>query len=104
MDKQEFKTKANRVIDKLFKKIEELDEKKDHVEDEMKEEYYEKIEALKEKRDHLKAKLDALEDVGEEKWDDIKDAFTSASKSFKVGLKKLGAIFDDDDDDDEVLA
>lgn len=96
MDKQEFKAKADKVIDELFTKIQELDEKKDKVEGELKEEYREKIAELKEKRDHLKAKYDALEDVAEDKWDDVKEAFTAASHSFREGLSKLGTIFHKD--------
>ena len=41
----------------------------------------------------LPYKYDALENATEEKWEDVKKAFSSASDSIKEGLKKVTSVF-----------
>ncbi|SDB92828.1 sll1863 family stress response protein [Williamwhitmania taraxaci] len=93
MDKQTFKENAKKSIDDIFAKIEELEAKNENFKERSKIEYDENLAELKAKRDELQAKYRELENATEEKWDEVKIAFSSASESFKEGFSKITALF-----------
>lgn len=94
MTKDEIKAKADLVFADIKSKIQELDEKKDVLSDDLKEEFREKVEALKAKKEALEAKIDEIEDDADEKWEDIKDILGDSYQSFKDGIINLGRLFD----------
>ena len=93
MDKETFKRNAKNSIDEIFAEIHKLQEKAKRAEGVTKAKYEEKVVDLKSKMKDLQAKYDALENATEEKWEDVKKAFSSASDSIKEGLKKVTSVF-----------
>lgn len=91
MDKNEFKVKAKKSIDNMVAKIEELEEKKDSLQENAKASYQQNLDELKAKKNNLQKKYAQLEDAAEEKWDDAKSAFSTASDSLKDGIDKIKA-------------
>ncbi|MGM0408651.1 MAG: hypothetical protein ACQERU_11745 [Bacteroidota bacterium] len=49
---------------------------------------------MKSKRNEVKAKYDELTDATEDKWEESKSIFASASESFRKGFNKLKSLFD----------
>ncbi len=92
MNKEDFKKKAKKSIDDIFAKIDELEAKKDKVKEDAKAEYEEKLNNLKTKRKELQAKYDALNNASDEKWEDVKSTFSSATDSFKDGFSKIASL------------
>jgi predicted nucleic acid-binding Zn-ribbon protein len=94
MNKEEIKLKASEALADAKAKIQELDDKKDSISAELKAEFQEKIEAIRAKKDELEAKIDAIEDDAEDKWEEIKDILADSLQSFKEGFVNLGRLFD----------
>lgn len=88
------KEKIKKQIDEMDDQIRIWEAKLASAKSQAKAEYYEKIADLKAKRNQVKAKYDELLDAAEEKWEDAKDVFSSASESFKEGFAKLKTLFD----------
>jgi len=93
MDRNEFKELAKSKIDNLFKHIDELEAKKESVSAEMSKTYDEKINKLKESKTHLQQQYQQLSETADDKWEDVKTAFSKSSASFKNGLDELTKIF-----------
>jgi chromosome segregation ATPase len=93
MNKEAVKEKANQTIDEISNEIDDLKKKSLTVKEEAKEEFNQLLIDLKSKRDDLETKLSDLEAAADEKWDEAKEAFKSASFSFKEGLVKMKSIF-----------
>jgi hypothetical protein len=93
MEREIFKNKAKESIDEVFAKIDELEAKKDQAMAGMKAEYTEKLAELKAKKDELQANYDQLLVATEDNWEEVKEAFSSASVSFKEGISKIASIF-----------
>ena len=93
MDRENFKNKAKQSIDEIFAKIDELEAKKDKAFEGAKIEYEVKITELKAKKEELTAKYNKLMDSSDENWEEVKNAFSSASESFKEGFSKIGSLF-----------
>ena len=55
--------------------------------------YREEIKELKKKKADLQSKYDKLEDAVEDKWEEVKNAFTESAGSFKAGFSRLGKLF-----------
>ena len=89
MDKQTFKENAKKSIDDIFAKINELEAKKDNVKEKVKGDYNEIIADLKSKQDVLQTNYKELKNATEDKWEEAKDAFSSALESFKEGFVKI---------------
>jgi outer membrane murein-binding lipoprotein Lpp len=92
MNKEDFKTKAKNSIDDIFAKIDALEVKKDSVKGDTKAEYEEKLNNLKTKKKELQVKYDALVNAHDEKWEDVKSAFSSSTDSFKEGFSKIASL------------
>ena len=89
MEKSTFKVKAKQQIDEIFSKIDLLEAEKEKSKHEMKAEYMDKITKLHEQKGEQKNKLEDLENATEDKWDETKEAFVSAVRSFDEGIHKI---------------
>lgn len=93
MSKEDVKKNAKKNIDKLFDEIDNMEAKKDQLSETSRKKYNEKISDLKERKEHLIKKYHELENVGEDKWDEIAASFDKAGESFKKGFKEIAEIF-----------
>lgn len=89
MSREDFKEQAKKSIDDIFVKMDELEAKKNTIEGHAKAKHKEKINDMKTKKKELQAKYDDLSDASDEKWEEVKSAFSSASDSFKEGFSKI---------------
>ena len=92
MDKETFKQNAKNGIDEIFDAIERVQERATIVGEEAKVRFNETLVELREKKKDVQAKYDELESSSDEKWEEVKGAFSSAFDSFKDGLKKITSI------------
>jgi hypothetical protein len=92
MDKETFKQNAKNGIDEIFDAIERVQERANVVGEEARIRFNETLVELREKKKDIQAKYDELEDSSDEKWEEVKGAFSSAFDSFKEGLKKITSI------------
>ncbi|MDA3892372.1 MAG: hypothetical protein PF517_11975 [Salinivirgaceae bacterium] len=93
MNKENFKNKAKKSIDDIFAKIDALEAKNDKVKGDAKAEYEENLSNLKAKKKELQAKYDGLDSASDEKWEEVKSTFSSATDSFKEGFSKIATLF-----------
>ena len=93
MDREKFKNQAKKSIDEIFAKIDILEAKKEKAVGEVKAEYEKRIIELKAKKIELLAKYNKLVSASEENWEEVKNAFSSASESFKEGFSKIASLF-----------
>ncbi|MEA1874287.1 MAG: hypothetical protein U9N51_07670 [Bacteroidota bacterium] len=70
-----------------------MEAKADGMKADIKSEYLDKLSALKESRKDLQCKFDKLKNSTDEKWEETKNAFSSASDSFKEGFSDLFSMF-----------
>ena len=92
MDKETFKQNAKKSIDEIFDAIDRVQERANTVEGEAKVRFEQNLIELKAKKKDLQAKYDKLGNTSEEKWEEVKNAFSSASDSFKEGFKKITSL------------
>ena len=92
MDKETFKQNAKNGIDEIFDAIERVQERANIVGEEAKARFNETLVELREKKKDVQTKYDELESTSDEKWEEVKGAFSSAFDSFKEGLKKITSI------------
>jgi len=92
MDKETFKQYAKKGIDEIFEAMDRVQERANIVGDEAKARLNERLAELKAKKDELQAKYVELDTTSEEKWEEVKVAFSSAFDSFKDGFKKMTSI------------
>ena len=79
MDRETFKQNAKNSIDGIFDAIERIQERANVVQGEAKVRFEQNLIDLKAKQKELKAKYNKLENASDEKWDEVKNAFSSAS-------------------------
>ena len=92
MDKETFKQNAKNGIDEIFDAIERVQERANVVGEEARVRFNETLVELKEKKKDIQAKYDELENTSDEKWEEVRGAFSSAFDSFKDGLKKITSL------------
>ena len=93
MDRENFKNKAKQAIDDMFAKIDELEAKRGKIHGEAKAEYDNMIKQMKKRKDQLVAKYNKLKSIKkDEEWDEVKKSFSSASRSFREGISKIGDL------------
>ena len=92
MDKETFKQNAKNGIDEIFDAIERVQERTNVVGEEAKARFNETLVELREKKKDVQAKYDELGNTSDEKWEEVKGAFSSAFDSFKEGLKNITSI------------
>ena len=93
MNKDEFKVIAAKTIDDVSEKIDHLKTKKDSAQGELLLKYESSLKDIEGKGAELKVQYAELENASEQKWDEVKKAFTSASDSFKEGFVKISSLF-----------
>ena len=92
MDKETFRQNAKSTLDEIFDAIERIQEKANKIEGEAKDSFEKNLIELKALKKDVQAKYDKLEYSSEEKWEEVKNAFSSASDSFKEGFKKITSV------------
>ncbi len=97
MEKEKFKQNAKKTIDDIFNKIEELEQKRNHVSDRVKAKYDEQIAALKAKYADMEKDYQELESTSGQAWNDAKQKFSESADYFKAGLTTIAQIFNDND-------
>ncbi len=93
MNKKEFKAKASQTIDEVPARINELKVKNESAQDDAKSQYEGAIKYLEAKKSDLETMYAELNKASEDKWEETKDAFSSAFYSFKEGLSKISSLF-----------
>lgn len=93
MDRETFKQNAKKNIDEIYAEIRNIQEKIKKAEGATKAKYEEKVADLKSKMKDLQPKYDALANATDEKWEEVKKAFSPALESIKEGLNKLTSVF-----------
>lgn len=94
MNKEDFKVKANEVLNDFTARIEELSRKSEDLSNDLKVEFDEKLQQLKQEKEHFKAKMEDMNREAGPAWDDAKVDFSHALDNFKSGFRKLISIFD----------
>jgi len=92
MNKEDFKKEAKKGIDDIFAKIDAVEAKISKVEGDAKAEYEEMLNNLKTKKKELQAQYNELASTSDEKWEEVKSTFSSATDSFKEGLSKIASL------------
>ncbi|MBI1222852.1 MAG: hypothetical protein GC180_09640 [Bacteroidetes bacterium] len=95
MNREEFHAYADKKIDEIYDRLDELEKKRDSATAAAKEKYSDQIEAAKKKRDELKADLQKLKGASGESWEELKLAFNESAESFKVHLSNIKARFNE---------
>jgi len=88
------KEKVKNQIDEMDDQIGVWEARMESIKAEVRAQYREKLAALKVKRNEMKIKYDELADSTEDKWEEAKVVFSSASESFKEGFSKLKSLLD----------
>jgi len=84
-----YKEKAKQQIDEMAAQIEKLEAKKDMAQADVKMKYEQQLGHLKNKKAQAQAKFEELKDASNERWEEARDVFASASESFKQGFSEL---------------
>jgi len=92
MDKETFKQNAKNSIDEIFDAIERIQERATIVEGEAKIRFEQNLIELKAMKKDIQTKYNKLDNASEEKWEEVKNAFSDAAESFKEGFKKITSI------------
>lgn len=97
MKKEEFKNKAQSVLDELSSRIDEMETRANEMADDAKEEYYKQLDNLKDLKSQLSAKLDEFDKIADSKWDVVKESagefFNSVSSAWKESYAKIVDAF-----------
>lgn len=93
MNKEEFKAKAKQKIDEFNAKINELKAERAAAKEDAKSDYDEALRELESKKSELDNKYSELENAADDKWEETKVAFLSASKDFEEGFSKIKSLF-----------
>jgi F0F1-type ATP synthase membrane subunit b/b' len=97
MKKEEFKNKAQSVLDELSSRIDEMETRANEIADDAKEEYYKQLDNLKELKSQLSTKLDEFDKIADSKWDVVKESagefFNSVSSDWKESYAKIVDAF-----------
>src|ERR1035437_5815759 len=78
MDKETFKQNAKNGIDEIFDAIDRVQERANIVGEEARVKFNERLIELKAKKEEVQAKYNELDSTSEEKWEEVKAAFSSA--------------------------
>lgn len=108
MKKEEFRNKAQSVLDELSSRIDEMETRANEIADDAKEEYYKQLENLKDIRSKLSEKLNEFDKIADSKWDVVKesagDFFNAVAAAWKQSYSKAAEAFKKKDDQDDQQA
>ncbi|MDA3943212.1 MAG: hypothetical protein PF694_06690 [Bacteroidetes bacterium] len=93
MDKLEFKIKTLESIDKLFDQVEEMEQKRNQLNDSLKHKYDQEVDALKKRRAEMKEKLNEYENATLESQEKLKETLSASMKHYKAGFDELSKLF-----------
>ncbi len=93
MDKTQFKSKANEAIDAIFDKAEQLDRRRASLNDNLKHQYDQQMTSLKQRKKDVQDKFNELQNAGNEKWEEARQAFSSSFEHYKAGFDELTRLF-----------
>mgnify|MGYP001551165300 CR=1 FL=1 len=89
MDKEEAKVKAKNSIDQITEKIESMEQKKDEITSDVKNEFEEQMKNIKSLRTEMRQKYDEMKQKTDARWEDAQEAFSLASNKFEQGFSEL---------------
>jgi predicted nucleic acid-binding Zn-ribbon protein len=93
MDKTTFKIKALETIDTMYDEVDKLHQRRDKLNDSLKESYDKSLEDLNRRKTELQEKLKAVENASEENWQQAKDALSKSMEHYKAGFNELKNVF-----------
>lgn len=93
MDRHELQRSFKDKIDDAFKKIQELENKRDEVSGKTKDKLEKEIESLKSKRKKMEDQYESLKNSTEEKIDEINVQFEKSLANFEQGFKEISKAF-----------
>lgn len=93
MEREEFRKKAEKSLNLIFDKIDELEAKKAKAKESVKAEYEEKLALLRSQKANLQEKYDKLKDASDEKWQEVKEGFGNAAEVINKGVSDLLSRF-----------
>lgn len=93
MDKQKFKAEANAAIDNIFSKIEKLEQKRDDLNDSVRQKYDKQLAELNKRKTEMKEQLENIQQSSEENWEETKEIFSESMEHYKAGFAELGKLF-----------
>jgi len=80
-------------IDEMADKIELLETKAESVKAELKAEYQARLQVLKTQKRDIEQTYQAMATASAVKWEESKETFASASRSFQEGFEKIKSLF-----------
>ncbi|HHT29445.1 MULTISPECIES: hypothetical protein [Petrimonas] len=97
MIKQEFRQRAQEILDQLEEKIDEMKQGISNIAEEARDEYAEQLEKLKSLRDELAEKLTTFDDIAESRWDVVRESaisfFSKVSEAWKEDFERVKQAF-----------
>jgi hypothetical protein len=93
MDKQKFKAEANAAIDNIFSKIQKLEQKRDDLNDNLRQKYDKQMAELNKRKTELKEQLENIQQSAEDNWEETKEIFSKSMEHYKAGFAELGNLF-----------
>lgn len=92
MNREEFTEKANAILGEVNAKIKDLEAKKEAAERDL-ESYDDALDDLESRKEDLMERLNRLDDMDDDEWEDVREWFASASDRFREGLSKIAGLF-----------
>ena len=92
MNREEFTEKANAILGEVNAKIKDLEAKKEAAERDL-ESYDDALDDLESRKEDLMERLNRLDDMDDDEWEDVMEWFASASERFREGLSKIAGLF-----------
>ena len=110
MEKDKFKERLKKSIDKLFESIDELDSRKGEFSEKAKEKYHEVMAEIKQVETNIEAWHQRMQRNNDPEWEETRNSFKNSANSFKVAfenlinyLKKSPSSSNKDDDDPDYV-
>lgn len=93
MNRIDYKTKANKNIDEIFDKVENLKQKKEELSSSLKQKYDANIEVLNKRKAELMSKYEAIKNAPDSNWEKAKQEFSESLTHYKEGFNELKKVF-----------
>lgn len=93
MTREEYKEAASKAIDQVGDQIDKMKAKKNEVSGQLREQYDSALKDLELKQAKMTEKYNEMKSASDDKWEEVKSTFSSASDSFREGFSKLSTLF-----------